>query len=115
MGDPLYNGYNDADTLCQEVLGAPDPDVDEQITIGAASAKNTTDLVVGRVYSFMSTTDCYVKFGPKASVSANTGQNYYLPAYVEKVWLVRTTGVAAIQVAAAGTLFINLMDGGAHA
>ena len=115
MADYLKKEINDTDVLCQEVLGMPVQGSDQQVTIDATAGgnNNTTAFTLGRQYSFRATEDCYLAFGTD-SVTITAGENYYLPADQEVIFTATQEYCAVIRVSADGTLFINLLDGGAN-
>lgn len=83
----------------------------QQITVGAASARNGTAFDSNtKVIGIYSTTDCFIELGD-VTVAALTTDHfipanvYFMLSVVNNVTL--QTHIAAIQVAAGGTLYVS--------
>jgi hypothetical protein len=116
MAEVLKKEVNDTDVLCQEVLGMPVMASAEQVTVDATVGgnQNTSAFTLGRLYSFCSTVDAFIAFGPTATVTIAANTGYFLPAGVEKIFIARQTHCAVIRSVVSGVLLINLHDGGAN-
>lgn len=82
------------------------------ITVSGTSARNSSDLTIGKVYYLIATTDlCFLQ--GDSSVTATTSSNY-LPAGGIATIKVTATGnarVAVIQLNAGGTAYIQSPNG----